>query len=77
MISYGYILPLNTVTPVFSLSSVTGQGVDLLRAFVARVKRSCARYAGIDNDPEVLYERMPTIHFPIDGKSLIIEKIRQ
>jgi GTPase len=57
----------NRITPVFSLSSVTGQGVDLLRAFVARVQRSCARYAGIDNDPEVMYERMPGIHFPIDG----------
>lgn len=34
---------------------------------MARVRRSCARYAGIDNDPEVSYERMPTIHFPIDG----------
>lgn len=49
------------------MSSVTGLGVDLLRAFVARVQRSCARYAGIDNDPEVMYERMPNIHFPIDG----------
>mmetsp|Transcript_16674 Transcript_16674/g.15038 ORF Transcript_16674/g.15038 Transcript_16674/m.15038 type:complete len:521 (+) Transcript_16674:148-1710(+) len=57
----------NRITPVFSLSSVTGQGVDLLRAFVAKIKRSCARYAGLDNDPEVTYERMPTIHFPIDG----------
>lgn len=55
------------ITPVFTLSSVTGQGVDLLRAFVARVRRSPLRYAGLDADPEVLYERMPNIHFPIDG----------
>jgi GTPase len=25
------------------------------------------RYAGIDSDPDVCYERMPSIHFPIDG----------
>ena len=55
------------VTPVFSLSSVSGQGVDLLRAFVSKVQRSGIRYAGLDNDPEVTYEKMPSIHFPIDG----------
>mmetsp|Transcript_25046 Transcript_25046/g.34395 ORF Transcript_25046/g.34395 Transcript_25046/m.34395 type:complete len:518 (-) Transcript_25046:795-2348(-) len=54
------------ITPVFTLSSVTGQGVDLLRAFVAKVRRSALRYATLDSDPEVVYERMPTIHFPID-----------
>eukprot|EP01038_Epipyxis_sp_PR26KG_P008956 gene8956-12077_t len=57
----------NRITPVFTISSVTGQGVDLLRSFVAKVRRSSARYAGLDSDPEVTYERMPTIHFPIDG----------
>jgi len=25
------------------------------------------RYAGIDTDPDVCYERMPNVHFPIDG----------
>eukprot|EP01032_Pedospumella_encystans_P023407 gene23407-26498_t len=55
------------ITPVFTLSSVTGQGVDLLKAFVATVRRSPARYSGVDADPEVTYERMPHIHFAIDG----------
>lgn len=55
------------ITPVFTMSSVTGQGVDLLRAFVTKVRRSPLRYSGLDRDPEVCYERMPTIHFPIDG----------
>lgn len=44
-------------------------GVDLLRAFVATVRRSAVRYAGQDSDPEVTYERMPNIHFAIDGKA--------
>lgn len=34
---------------------------------MAQVRRSSARYAGIDNDPDVFYERMPTVFFPIDG----------
>jgi hypothetical protein len=42
--------------------------VDLLRAFVSKVRRSPARYAGVDSDPEVVYERMPSVHFAIDGK---------
>ena len=60
------------ITPVFTLSSVTGQGtiraslltwkishlsflagVDLLRAFVSKVRRSSVRYSDADNDPEV------------------------
>jgi hypothetical protein len=41
--------------------------VDLLRAFVSKVRRSPARYAGVDSDPEVVYERMPSVHFAIDG----------
>jgi len=40
--------------------------VDLLRAFVAKVRRSALRYATLDSDPEVVYERMPCTHFPID-----------
>ena len=57
----------NRITPVFALSSVSGLGVDLLRAFVAKVRRSPLRYAGADADADVCYERMPTVHFPIDG----------
>jgi len=57
----------NRITPVFSLSSVTGQGVDLLKAFVSKARRSSARYCGVDSDPEVVYERMPNVHFAIDG----------
>jgi GTPase len=53
---------------VFALSSVTGQGVELLRAFVSKVRRSSARYGEDDEtDPEVTYGRMPTVHVPIDG----------
>jgi GTPase len=58
------------ITPVFTISSVTGQGMDLLRAFVNQVRRSPHRYLANgeqDRDPDVTYERMPTIHFPIDG----------
>lgn len=57
----------NRITPVFAISSVTGLGVDLLRSFVAKVRRSPLRYAGLDADPDVTYDRMPAIHFPIDG----------
>lgn len=60
-------IPSNRVVPVFTISSVTGQGVDLLRSFVAKVRRAPQRYAELDSDPEVIYERMPTVHFPIDG----------
>ena len=34
----------------------------------AKIRRSPLRYAGLDTDPDVTYDRMPTIHFPIDGK---------
>eukprot|EP00607_Mallomonas_marina_P008546 CAMPEP_0182417712 /NCGR_PEP_ID=MMETSP1167-20130531/2144_1 /TAXON_ID=2988 /ORGANISM="Mallomonas Sp, Strain CCMP3275" /LENGTH=568 /DNA_ID=CAMNT_0024591435 /DNA_START=200 /DNA_END=1906 /DNA_ORIENTATION=- len=57
----------NRITPVFGISSVTGLGVDLLRAFLSKLKRCPSRYLGVDSDPEVCYERMPTVHFPIDG----------
>jgi small GTP-binding protein len=58
----------NRITPVFAMSSVSGHGVDLLRAFVAKVRRSGARYGSdCDTDPEVSYGRMPLIHVPIDG----------
>lgn len=55
------------ITPVFTMSSVSGQGVDLLRLFISQLRRSPSRYMEIDCDPEVVYERMPTVHFPIDG----------
>ena len=57
----------NHVVPVFTVSSVTGQGVDLLKAFVSKVRRTPQRYVQVDSDPEVVYERMPEVHFPIDG----------
>lgn len=59
----------NRITPVFTLSSVTGQGVDLIQAFVARVRRSPSRYKGEaeGGDPEVTYDRMPEVFLPIDA----------
>ena len=48
--------------------SFSTAGVDLLKAFVATVRRSAARYSGLDADPEVTYERMPNVHFAIDGE---------
>jgi hypothetical protein len=41
--------------------------VDLVKAFVRQVRRSGQRYAGQDADPDVVYERMPHVHFAIDG----------
>jgi GTPase len=32
------------VTPVFTVSSVTGQGMDLLKEFIARIKRLPSKY---------------------------------
>jgi hypothetical protein len=40
--------------------------VDLVKAFVRQVRRSGQRYAGQDADPDVVYERMPHVHFAID-----------
>lgn len=57
----------NRITPVFAISAVSGDGVDLLKSFVNKVRRSESRYNGLENDPEVSYDRMPIIHFPIDG----------
>lgn len=42
--------------------------MDLLKAFVRQVRRSPLRYVGQDSDPEVVYERMPNVHFAIDGQ---------
>jgi len=59
----------NRITPVFTLSSVTGQGVDLLRSFLSLLKRSPLRYTpGEDRDPEVRYDaEMPSTYLSIDG----------
>lgn len=57
----------NRITPVFSVSSVTGIGMDLLRKLVSTIQRSYTRYASIDTDADVCYERMPTVYFPLDG----------
>ena len=57
----------NRIIPVFSISSVTGHGVDLLKSFVSKMRRSPAHYFENDIDPEVTYDNMPKIHFPIDG----------
>jgi GTPase len=57
----------NRITPVFSVSSVTGAGVDLLRAFLGTVQRSPMRYKEIDSDPDVSYTNMPLVHFPVDS----------
>jgi hypothetical protein len=62
--------PLLCLTTAFLqlCTPVPATGVDLLRAFVSRARRSAQRYAGVDSDPEVVYERMPGVHFAIDGK---------
>jgi GTPase len=58
----------NRITPVFALSSVSGHGVDLLRSFVARVRRSPTKYFGSDVvDPDVVYGHRPTVHVPVDS----------
>jgi translation elongation factor EF-Tu-like GTPase len=57
----------NRVTPVFNISAVTGQNVDLLRSFVSKVQRSHSRYTDLHKDPEVDYSAQPTVYFPIDG----------
>ena len=54
------------VVPVFAMSSVTGQGVDLLRTFVNRLRRT-ARLQNASNDPDVVYDNTPDVYFPIDG----------
>ena len=41
--------------------------MDILKSFVSKLRRSALRYAHIDADPEVSYDRMPSIHFPIDS----------
>lgn len=59
----------NRITPVFTISNVTGQGVDLLRAFLGRLRRSPKRFSPWENsDPEVVYDsEMPSTYMAIDG----------
>ncbi|CAE7585979.1 GTPBP1, partial [Symbiodinium microadriaticum] len=59
----------NRITPVFTISNVTGQGVDLLKAFLSRLKRSPMRYAPWeDKDPEVKYDsEIPSVYMSLDG----------
>lgn len=51
------------VTPVFAISSVTGQGMDLLRAFVSHLRRTPKLYQGL----AAPHPDAPSIHIPIDG----------
>uniref|UniRef100_A0A6V2X5T2 Elongation factor Tu, chloroplastic n=1 Tax=Heterosigma akashiwo TaxID=2829 RepID=A0A6V2X5T2_HETAK len=52
------------VTPVFAISNVTGQGLDLLRLFLSKLRRNKCKAL----DPELVDESlMPRVHFPIDG----------
>eukprot|EP00616_Rhizochromulina_sp_CCMP1243_P000562 CAMPEP_0118962752 /NCGR_PEP_ID=MMETSP1173-20130426/967_1 /TAXON_ID=1034831 /ORGANISM="Rhizochromulina marina cf, Strain CCMP1243" /LENGTH=544 /DNA_ID=CAMNT_0006911045 /DNA_START=55 /DNA_END=1686 /DNA_ORIENTATION=- len=53
------------ITPVFAISSVTGQGLELLKAFLARLRRNSRNF--IAEAEQVAPGSMPGIHFPIDG----------
>lgn len=57
-----------TITPVFTISSVTGLGIDLLRYFLSHIKRNEKKYIDTQNDPDVHYDSMvPTVYFQVDG----------
>jgi len=61
-------LASDRVTPVFAISSVTGQGMDLLRAFVSRLRRTPRLYQGLtSSSPPSSCPDAPSIHIPIDG----------
>ena len=55
------------ITILITIIIVYCVGVDILKSFVSKLRRSALRYAHIDADPEVSYDRMPSIHFPIDS----------
>ena len=59
----------NRITPVFSISSVKGTGVDLLRSFIKRIRRVSEKYLDPVNnpDPDCTYIDVPRVYFPIDG----------
>jgi GTPase len=62
-------LASDRVTPVFAISSVTGQGMDLLRAFVSRLRRTPRLYQGLTSpsSSSSSCSDAPSIHIPIDG----------
>mmetsp|Transcript_18240 Transcript_18240/g.24031 ORF Transcript_18240/g.24031 Transcript_18240/m.24031 type:complete len:478 (+) Transcript_18240:130-1563(+) len=52
------------VTPVFAISNVTGQGMELLRSFLSKLRRQ----KNYNLDPLLVDESLlPLVHFPIDG----------
>jgi len=61
----------NRITPVFSISAVKGQGVELLRQFISRIRRTGRLYsepsASSNPDPDVSFVETPKVYFPIDG----------
>lgn len=57
-------LASDRITPVFAISSVTGQGLDLLKSLIARLRRNKRHFLmrkGEDGDS------LPSVHFTIDG----------
>lgn len=54
------------VTPVFAISSVTGMGLELLKAFLAKLQRNRRNFMAAPVDTMSGYV-MPEVHFPIDG----------
>lgn len=60
-------LASDRVTPVFTVSSVTGQGMELLRLCLSQLQRSSQRYNESENDPDVTYECMPSLLCTLDS----------
>lgn len=57
------------IVPVFTISTVTGQGMDLVRAFIAQLRRGMNRYIipALNPDPMLTFDQCQTIHFPLDS----------